>query len=124
MLVGEQRVAASWRNDHCSKTRAGRGTSLEAPVAVPVLGKQRRRFVGNAFDGDDVLPSLDRSDEGIVTKTSEGQREPFQIVIGHGLIRKRQHMVLQPGRSDLGDRVIVERGREIDAADGGTTGLA
>lgn len=124
VLVGKQRVTPCWWNDHRSETGAGGGTSLEAPVAVPVLGKQWRRFVGNAFDRDDVLPSLDRGDEGIVTKASEGQREPFQIVVGHCLIRKRQHMVLQPGRSDLGDRVVIERGPEVDAADGGPAGLA
>jgi hypothetical protein len=81
------------------------GGVLEAPVAVPVLGEQRRRLVGAPTDRDHVLTPLDRGDERVVAERTEVLREPLEVVVGQRLTGERQDVVLEPRRADLGDGV-------------------
>ena len=77
-----------------------------------------------APDGDDVVATLDRSDERVVAERTEVQREPFEVVVDERLAGKGQHVVLEPRRPDLGDHVVVERSRQVDTRHGRTARLA
>ena len=75
-------------------------------------------LIGASFDRDDVLATRDRSDERIVTESAEGEREPFEVVVGHRLVGEGEDVVLEPGRRDLVDDPGVELNGQIHTPDG------
>ena len=115
MLVGKQRIATDRRNLDSIKAGARGRTRLKAPVAVPVLRKQRRRLLGLALHRNHVFAARYRRDERIFAKPAERIGEALEIVIAHLLTGKCQHMVLQPRRADFRDFVRRQRLRQVDA---------
>ncbi len=70
---------------------------------MPVLGEQWRRLAGQARHCDHMAAPGYRCDEGIIAKAAERRDgEALEVVVGHLLVRKRQHMVLQPCGADIG----------------------
>ena len=70
-----------------------------------------------------MLATLDRGDVRVVAERSEAQREPFEIVVGHLLVGEAEYVMLQPCQSDRRHGAVVERRREVDAGDDGSTDL-
>ena len=121
MLIDKQRVATNRRDCDPVQARPSWRASLETPVAVPVLGEQRCRLISATTNCDHMFATSDRGDKRIVTERPEAQREPLQIVVGHELIRKRQHVVLEPGSAYLTNLTIAERMTQIDPGDARST---
>ncbi len=51
---------------------------------------------------------VDRLEERIMAERPEAKRERLEVVLGQRLIRKRQHLVLEPRHSDLGHGRIIQ----------------
>ncbi len=66
--------------------------------------------------------TFDRSEVGVVTERTEVEGEPFEIPVGHLLVRESEHLVFQPGGANGPDRVSGEIGCEINAGHRGATG--
>ena len=99
MLACKQRIATFRRDCNAVKACACWRSFLKTPVCMPGLSEDGGRLVSGSLHSNDVLTPWDRSDEGIVTERTEHQGETLQIIIVHRLFRKREHMVLQPGRT-------------------------
>ena len=91
---------------------------------MPVLGEQRRFFVGLACQRDNMFTAGHRSEKGFTAEHTEALHKPLQIDIGQILVGKCQHMVLQPGLAHRANRRRIQRAGQIHPGDSCTASLA
>ena len=123
VLIGEEGVATGGGDGDCSQAGALRRILLEAPVAMPRFGEDGASLIDVAADRRNVIPTGDRTKEGVLAKGAEVEGETFKVVIINELVGKNQDMMLKPGGSKLGDLLFGEASREVDSRDFGSAGL-
>ena len=81
-----------------------------------------RSSPGRTDDTHDLALGLAEIVVGMDEELAKAARERLVAVIVELLIAEEDHQMLEQGASDLGDRRIVEAGRDVDAADFGADG--
>jgi hypothetical protein len=77
---------------------------------MPIFSEQWCLLVSFATDRRDVAAALDRGEERILAKTAHGEREPFQRIIIHALVRKGENAMFEPGCANVGNHLVIETG--------------
>src|SRR5690554_3073316 len=122
MLVDEVGIAAMGRYDNAMQYGGCRRVLAEAPVGVPRIGKDGGGFIRRSTDLDDIGAVVQRRDVGITGEGAEVQAEAFEVLVIHILVGKGEHMVPQPGLSNIPDHARVQLPGQIQAGYGGAAG--
>ena len=110
VLVSEKGVATMRRDLDRQQAGSGGRTLLKAPIAMPVLGEQRRALIRFAQDRGDMVAPGDRGEERVGPEPAQRHGKPLERVVVHALIGKGEDMVLEPRRADRGNRPSIGRG--------------
>ena len=81
------------------------------------------RQVAAALYRNNVLTIRYGGDKGVLTEGAEVARESFKVVITHGLFGEGQHVVFEPGGSDLCNRGFCQCPGEVYIGDVGAANL-
>ena len=114
MLVGKEGIAPLLRDDEAIEHCAGRRHGHEAPVRMPVVGKNPPRLMGIAMDRRNSFMPVDGMEERVIADRTEIFGKADEIVIRELLVWKDEHMMRHPGGANGGHLLPVEGGRQID----------
>src|SRR5258707_1152571 len=89
---------------------------------MPGLGKDRSLLIGLAPYLRHVRMAGDRIEVRVDTERTDAAREALDVLDLHRLIGERQHLVLQPQRTDRRDLRVAEWPRQIPSVHEGTAG--
>src|SRR5690606_26110063 len=109
MPVDEAGMAAMGRYDNPMQYGGCRRGLAEAPGSLPRIGPRGAAVV-------------QRRNVGITGEGAEVQAEAFEVRVIHILVGKGEHMVPQPGLSNIPDHARVQLPGQIQAGYGGAAG--